>query len=262
MFASFAAFNYVIYVFQSGFRDSTRSKIRGWVSKSCVSERSFFQTIENQPRNRDQRGYVSFGIMLNLPGRVVKRTMDLGLSTLLILGVLSWLLPLLALLVKLDSPGPVFFVQKRRKKGTGWFFCIKLRTMYVNADADRRIAVQRDPRVTSIGRWLRCTHLDELPQLFNVWWGDMSLVGPRPYMLQEDQLYRQVLTGYAGRTRVKPGITGLAQAAGFFGGTSNVAEMQKRLSLDLAYVEEWSPALDLRIMASTIRYLKPTAHDA
>lgn len=188
--------------------------------------------------------------------------MDLGLSTLLILGVLSWLLPLLALLARLDSPGPVFFIQKRRKKGNAWFFCIKLRTMYINKEADRRVALVHDERITRFGRWLRRTHLDELPQLFNVWWGDMSLVGPRPYMLSEDQRYRDILAGYAARARVKPGITGLAQASGLFGGTQDLADMEKRLSLDLTYVEEWSPALDLRIMASTIRFLKPTPHEA
>lgn len=183
--------------------------------------------------------------------------MDLGLSTLLILGVLSWLLPLLALLVKLDSGGPVFFVQKRRKKGNGAFFCIKLRTMHVNADADSRIALDPDERVTRTGRWLRRTHLDELPQVFNVWWGDMSLVGPRPYMLQEDRLYQDILQGYTGRARVKPGITGLAQACGYFGGTRDLADMERRLSLDLAYVREWSPALDFWILLSTLRFLAP-----
>lgn len=188
--------------------------------------------------------------------------MDLALSTLLILGVLSWLLPLLALLVRMDSRGAVFFVQKRRKKGNDWFFCIKLRTMYLNEEADRRVALVHDERVTRVGRWLRRTHLDELPQVLNVWWGDMSLVGPRPYMLSEDQLYQETLAGYAARTLVKPGITGLAQASGFFGGTRDLADMEQRLYLDLTYVEEWSPALDLRIMASTIRFLKPTSHDA
>lgn len=181
--------------------------------------------------------------------------MDLGLSALLILGILSWLLPLLALLIKLDSRGPVFFIQKRRKKGMGSFTCIKLRTMRVNPDADRRIALGPDERITRLGRWLRNTHLDELPQLFNVFWGDMSLVGPRPYMLQEDRLYAEILRNYADRTRVKPGITGLAQAAGYFGATGDIAAMEKRLYLDILYVRRWTPVLDLQILASTLRWL-------
>ncbi len=181
--------------------------------------------------------------------------MDLALSTLLILGVLSWLLPLLALLVKLDSRGPVFFIQKRRKKGMGSFGCIKLRTMRLNPEADRRIALGRDERITRLGCWLRGTHLDELPQLFNVFWGDMSLVGPRPYMLLEDRLYEETLRDYADRTRVKPGITGLAQASGYFGATGDAAAMEKRLYLDILYVREWSPSLDLRILVSTLRWV-------
>lgn len=184
--------------------------------------------------------------------------MDLGLSLLLILGVLSWLLPLLALVLTMDSRGPVFFIQKRRKKGSGSFGCIKLRTMRVNPEADTRIALEGDERITRVGRWLRDTHLDELPQLFNVLWGDMSLVGPRPYMLQEDRLYDKVLKNYAGRALVKPGITGLAQAAGLFGATGNLADMERRLNLDLLYVQAWSPALDLQILAATVRFLKPS----
>jgi putative colanic acid biosynthesis UDP-glucose lipid carrier transferase len=194
--------------------------------------------------------------MMNISGRIVKRGMDLGLSLVLIGGVLSWLLPVLAFLVVIDSRGPVFFIQQRRKKGSGSFGCIKLRTMRINPDGDTRIALGGDERITRVGRWLRDTHLDELPQLFNVLWGDMSLVGPRPYMLQEDSLYGRILKNYAGRALVKPGITGMAQAAGLFGATGDLSDMEKRLRLDLLYVQSWSPALDLQILAATLRFLK------
>lgn len=108
-----------------------------------------------------------------------------------------------------------------------------------------------------MGSWLRRSHLDELPQLLNVWWGDMSLIGPRPYMLAEDQYYQDQLDGHMLRSWAKPGITGLAQACGNYGGTADLELMQQRLYLDLFYIHTWSIALDSLILFSTLRYLFP-----
>jgi putative colanic acid biosysnthesis UDP-glucose lipid carrier transferase len=187
---------------------------------------------------------------------VCKRGMDLALSTLLILGVLSWALPILALLIRVNSRGPLFFLQQRRGKA-GTFTCIKLRTMVVNTEADTRIATMGDERITRVGRWLRRTHLDEIPQLFNVWKGDMSLVGPRPYMVHEDQFYGQTLPTYGIRNHMKPGMTGLAQSRGYFGATGDLVALEKRLSLDIHYIRNWSLIMDLRILISTLPFLSP-----
>ena len=195
-----------------------------------------------------------------LPGRrhsLYKRALDLFISSFLIVFLLSWLLPVLGILIVLDSQGPVFFIQQRRKRNFGCFPCIKLRSMVVNEEADTKMAAEDDPRITRVGRWLRRTHLDEIPQLFNVWWGDMSLVGPRPYMLVEDSWYSQHIDGYGRRGLMKPGITGLAQSKGYFGFSGDKGDMEKKLTLDISYVQDWSLHLDLRILLNTLRFIWP-----
>ena len=194
--------------------------------------------------------------------RLCKRTADLLLSSVLILTVLSWLIPLMAVVILLDSPGPVFFLQTRRKRRQGLFTCIKFRTMVVNADAHTKSASRGDHRITRVGRWFRRTHLDELPQLFNVWWGDMSLVGPRPYMLSDDHHFEQLLPGYGRRGRVKPGITGLAQSLGFSGVTEDMDALHKRLWLDIRYVRHWSIGMDIRILLKTLVITDLRKHEA
>jgi putative colanic acid biosynthesis UDP-glucose lipid carrier transferase len=189
--------------------------------------------------------------------RLRKRAVDLLVSSVLIITVLSWLLPLMAILILLDSPGPVFFLQKRRKRDQGLFTCIKLRTMIVNAEADTKSASKGDHRITRAGKCLRHTHLDELPQLFNVWRGDMSLIGPRPYMLSDDHHWKQLLPSYDQRGSVKPGITGLAQSWGYFGAAEDTEALHKRLRLDILYVEQWSIGMDIRILLRTLRFLAP-----
>jgi putative colanic acid biosynthesis UDP-glucose lipid carrier transferase len=183
--------------------------------------------------------------------------MDLFLSSVFILGVLTWLIPLVGICIVLESKGPVFFIQKRAKRYGGVYWCVKFRTMRPNAQSDIAVAYEQDPRITRLGGWLRRYHIDELPQLLNVWWGDMSLIGPRPYMLMEDQYYQNRLEGYTRRSLVKPGITGLAQAQGYFGGTSDLNLMHQRLLMDIAYVHSWSPALDWVILCQTFGYLLP-----
>jgi putative colanic acid biosynthesis UDP-glucose lipid carrier transferase len=184
---------------------------------------------------------------------LLKRAADLIASTVLILLVFPWFLPLVSLLILLDSRGPVFFRQRRHKKNGGEFLCLKLRTMLANAEADTRSSFEGDERITRLGRLLRRTHLDELPQLVNVWLGDMSLVGPRPHMLSENEAFAGSVPGYHLRHRVKPGITGLAQVRGYVGATKNTAEMGLRLHADLYYIRHWSARMDAHIIWSTFR---------
>lgn len=181
-----------------------------------------------------------------------KRVMDLGISLLLLLVVLTWLTPLLYLLIRLDSAGPLFFVQRRTGRGGVVFRCYKFRTMRTNTECDRLQAVPGDVRITRVGRLLRASHIDELPQLLNVVLNQMSLVGPRPHMLCDDRLFATMVPGYPMRRQLKPGITGLAQAWGYHGGSTDARGIAARTRLDLFYVGKASLALDLRIMARTL----------
>jgi len=184
---------------------------------------------------------------------LVKRGMELTCSILVIAGVLSWLLPVIAALIKLDSRGPVFFLQKRIGRGGKVFTCYKFRTMVVNPYADERPCAEDDVRITRIGRFLRTSHLDELPQFFNVFLGSMSLVGPRPYMLTDDQRIGVLVPGHNFRNYVKPGITGLSQVKGFHGGEMDIKTLFSRCQWDAFYVRNASLPLDFRIISSTMR---------
>jgi putative colanic acid biosysnthesis UDP-glucose lipid carrier transferase len=183
--------------------------------------------------------------------RVAKRSMDLGVSLLVLLLILSWLLPLLALLIKLDSRGPVFFRQKRTGYRNKVFDCFKLRSMHVNPEADDLQAAVDDPRITRMGRFLRISNLDELPQFINVLIGDMSIVGPRPHMLRDSDRFAELFPGYYARYRMKPGITGLAQIKGYRGPTPDPKSILKRLQWDLYYVEHATIGMDTRIILLT-----------
>jgi len=180
-----------------------------------------------------------------------KQAFDLVITSIGIIAVLSWLVPLTALIIRLDSKGPVFFLQKRNKKNGKLFTCIKFRTMVVNPEADMTGARENDERITRVGRFLRKHHIDEFPQLFNVLIGDMSLIGPRPHMVAENVKYELLVKEYPARYRIKPGITGLAQAYGFFGFTDNIQQMNERIKLDIQYITKWSPWMDIRILYKT-----------
>jgi len=181
----------------------------------------------------------------------LKTSFDFIVSLILIITVLSWLIPVISLLIRLDSKGPVFFVQKRRKNTKQLFTCIKFRTMFINDEADLKAALVDDSRVTRIGKFLRHYHLDELPQLFNVLLGDMSIIGPRPYMIAEDDRYESVIEEYDLRYKVKPGITGLAQSLGEFGFTEDIQQMKDRVLLDILYAKKWSVWMDIKIVGRT-----------
>lgn len=182
---------------------------------------------------------------------LTKRGLDLICSVLMITGVLSWLLPLLAVLIKLDSRGPVFFLQKRIGRGGKIFTCYKLRTMVVNQEADEHPVSENDVRITMIGRFLRVSHLDEIPQLFNVLMGSMSLVGPRPYMLVDNRRFSDIVPGHNFRLLIKPGITGLSQVKGFHGSVIDMQTIFSRYQWDAFYVRNASLMLDLRILRRT-----------
>jgi putative colanic acid biosysnthesis UDP-glucose lipid carrier transferase len=181
-----------------------------------------------------------------------KRTFDLLLSSILILLIFPWFLPFAALFIKMESKGPVFFRQKRYKRGEEVFTCFKLRTMCVNEEADRVAARKDDIRITRLGRLLRRTHLDEFPQLFNVFLGDMSLIGPRPHMVSENLTFGPIINHYSIRHQVKPGMTGLAQVLGFTGHVTDIKVMEKRVEQDIFYIKKWSPLLDLKIIGLTV----------
>lgn len=183
----------------------------------------------------------------------IKRGVDLLCSILVTGGVLSWLLPLLAIAIKLDSKGPVFFLQRRIGRGGKVFTCFKLRTMVVNQHADERPAIGNDDRITTVGKFLRATHLDELPQFMNVMLGSMSLVGPRPYMLMDDLRFSELVPGHGFRHFVKPGITGLSQVKGFHNAEMDFQTIFSRYQWDSFYVRNASLTMDMRILRSTTR---------
>jgi putative colanic acid biosynthesis UDP-glucose lipid carrier transferase len=183
---------------------------------------------------------------------LMKRSFDLFVSTLVIAGILSWLLPLLALLIKLDSRGPVFFIQKRVGRDSRLFTCYKLRTMVINALADERPVSGNDARITRLGIWLRRSHLDELPQFFNVLLGSMSIVGPRPYMPSDCRDFAEIVPDSAFRHCVKPGITGMAQAKGLHGPVMRDRRIIfQRYHWDAFYVNHADFGLDLSILRQT-----------
>jgi putative colanic acid biosysnthesis UDP-glucose lipid carrier transferase len=188
----------------------------------------------------------------------LKRLFDVVVSSILILGLLSWLIPLMAICIRIDSRGPLFFIQKRMKKGGRYFSCIKFRTMICNPEADTLAATENDRRITRLGQFLRNHHLDELPQLLNVLYGDMSLIGPRPHMIMDNMKFETLVDNYASRHKVKPGITGLAQVNGYVGCTANLDNMKKRVEKDMFYIRNWSFALDAKIMIGTVRRMMGT----
>lgn len=180
-----------------------------------------------------------------------KRVFDIAFSLVMIIGVLSWLVPILAILIKLDSKGNIFFIQRRVGKGGRIFSCIKFRTMVENEDANSVQAQPDDLRITRLGKFLRFTNLDEFPQFLNVLAGDMSVVGPRPHMITDCNQFSQVVAGYKFRNMVKPGITGLSQVKGYRGPAKDFATIFRRFEFDAFYVRNASFGLDFRIIRQT-----------
>ncbi len=181
----------------------------------------------------------------------LKRSFDIVFALLVIVLLLSWLTPLLALIITLESKGPVFFRQKRNGVDNQEFFCYKFRSMTPNKNADESSATKNDMRVTRIGRIIRRTSIDELPQFYNVLFGTMSVVGPRPHMVKHTSEFADRIDKFMVRHFVKPGITGLAQVRGYRGEIETDSDIQNRIKFDIFYIENWSLFLDLRIVAQT-----------
>lgn len=184
--------------------------------------------------------------------RLVKRFFDIIVSIIALTFALL-LLPIVAIAIKVQSPGPLLFRQRRTGMDGKDFWCLKFRSMHVNADSDRRQATKDDPRKFPFGNFMRKTNIDELPQFWNVLRGDMSIVGPRPHMLAHTEQYSALISKYMVRHFVKPGITGWAQVTGFRGETSELWQMEGRVERDIYYIKHWSIWLDLRIVWMTAK---------
>ena len=188
----------------------------------------------------------------SLENRIIKRAFDVVCSGLFLITVFPFVYIFFGIAIKLSSPGPVFFKQKRSGEDGREFWCYKFRSMRVNAQCDTLQATEHDPRKTRIGDLIRKTNVDELPQFINVLKGDMSLVGPRPHMLKHTEEYSHLINKYMVRHFVKPGITGWAQVTGFRGETKELWQMEGRVQRDIWYIEHWTFLLDLYIMYKTV----------
>lgn len=187
-----------------------------------------------------------------LGNRFKKRAFDLVFSSLVLIFIMSWLYPLMALLIKLESKGPVLFRQLRSGRNDKPFYCYKFRSMRVNDDSNSLQATKGDPRITRLGRFLRKSSLDEFPQFLNVFLGNMSVVGPRPHMLKHTEEYRALIDKFMVRHFSKPGITGWAQVNGLRGETKETEDMERRVDHDIYYIENWSLMWDIRIIFLTV----------
>ena len=184
--------------------------------------------------------------------KFLKRSFDIILSLLIIVGLLSWLTPILGILIKLESKGPVFFKQKRNGLDYQEFYCYKFRSMKPNAMAHLHQISKGDERVTRVGKIIRKTSMDELPQFINVLKGDMSVVGPRPHMVSHTHMYAERIDKFMVRHFIKPGITGLAQVSGYRGEVEDDNHIINRVKYDIFYLENWSVLLDIKIIFATI----------
>lgn len=189
-----------------------------------------------------ERNYAKYG----------KRVFDVIFSSLVIIFILSWSVPLLFIITRLETGGSLFFKQLRNGYNNKSFYCYKFRSMSMNMEANSKMCVKNDLRITKIGKVLRKTSIDELPQFFNVLKGDMSVVGPRPHMEAHTHEYSRTVDKYLVRHFAKPGITGLAQIKGYRGEITNKSDIINRTRLDIFYLEKWSPMLDLKIIYYTI----------
>lgn len=188
----------------------------------------------------------------NAKKQLLKRAFDVGFSLFVIVFLLSWLVPIVALIVKIESNESVFFLQKRSGLNNEPFNCIKFRSMMSNKHADIQTARKDDSRVTKFGAFMRKTSIDELPQFINVFLGEMSIVGPRPHMLSQTEMYSKITKKYMTRHIVKPGITGWAQVMGARGEIFSHRDMEKRIEKDVWYIQNWSFFLDMKIIFLTL----------
>lgn len=235
---------------------STISKLKLISDADMISQTAPYFHIQHEFNELINIGSVTTPFQIqpldNKFNRALKRSMDIVFSLLFLVFIFSWLCPIIAILIKLNSSGPVFFLQKRNKRNGELFTCIKFRSMYVNADADILPARKNDPRITKVGWFLRNYYLDELPQFINVLLGDMSVIGPRPHMVSDNLKFDELIKNYNYRHKVKPGITGLAQVLGYVGAAEDVQQMKARINMDIFYARHWSARFDMVILFRTI----------
>ena len=208
------------------------------LKREMLDDMEIFTTYEN--------------LLQNSVNRVIKRAFDIAFS-LGALGLTGLLFPIVWLIIKTQSPGPIFFKQLRTGMDGKDFVCYKFRSMHVNKDADKVQATKNDPRKYPFGNFMRKANIDELPQFWNVLRGDMSVVGPRPHMLAHTEMYSHLIDKYMVRHFVKPGVTGWAQVTGFRGETRELWQMEERVKRDIWYMEHWSFWLDIRIVWLTFK---------
>lgn len=205
----------------------------------------------------DYYGYLPILSLRQIPieqpfNKFIKRSFDILFSLLVIILILSWLTPLVAILIKLESKGPVFFKQRRNGINFKEFYCYKYRSMYTSQASNTLHTKKNDQRITKLGKFLRKTSIDEIPQFINVLKGEMSVVGPRPHMTLQTEMFAEKIDKFMVRHFVKPGITGLAQVSGYRGEIETDKDIINRVKYDIFYLENWSVFLDIRIIFLTI----------
>lgn len=251
-----------IYTMLSSANDPVIASILDKACQDCVKLRFIASFSELESLDSTQYHLSSFcnGVPILTSGpeplnsirnRIIKRLFDIGFSLFVIFFLLSWLTPILAIVIKRESKGPVFFKQLRSGKNNKPFYCYKFRSMRLNKTANYQQATNNDVRVTKVGAILRKTSIDELPQFFNVLFGNMSIVGPRPHMLSHTDYYRLDIERYMSRLFLKPGITGWAQVNGHRGETAEAKQMKDRIEHDIWYIENWSIKKDIKIVYKT-----------
>lgn len=245
-----------------GYFPREKQEITNMISKFCDNHLIRFYYI---PALDVFKGNMTFSYIENIPviarrdeplqnpvNKIIKRLFDIIFSSLVLLLVFPWVWLFVAIMIKIQSPGPIFFCQERTGIDGKVFKCFKFRSMKVNAEADKLQASKDDPRKFPFGNFMRKTNIDELPQFINVFIGNMSVVGPRPHMLKHTEEYSKLINRFMVRHFAKPGITGLAQVTGFRGETRYIDQMEGRVKKDIEYIENWTFLLDIKIIVKTI----------
>ena len=249
-----------IYCSLKELNTSTIAKIRSFSNSNNIILKLIPDSNKLYSKNQNIEFYDDTLVVLNvkkLPfefseNYIIKRTFDIIFSIIVCLFILTWLVPILWILVKIESKGPLIFSQKREGLDGINFVCYKFRSMKLNTLSDKVHAVENDIRVTRIGSFIRKTSIDELPQFLNVIKGDMSVVGPRPHLPSLSSEYQKDVDDYFKRHAVKPGITGLAQVSGYRGEIKKRSDIKNRVRLDIFYIENWSFLLDIKIILMTV----------
>jgi len=247
-----------IYISLSSFTDEEISRIISFADNNLIKIKLIFNRNSYLIRNLEIEYFGDNSIISlrkieldELNNKILKRVFDIIFSLLVIIFVLSWLFPIIALLIKIESPGPALFKQNRHGLNNNLFKCFKFRSMHLNSSYLVHVK-KEDSRVTKMGAFIRKTSIDELPQFFNVLMGDMSVVGPRPHMTAAHNMYLEIVDRYMLRHLIKPGITGLAQISGYRGEVEHDEDIINRVRYDIFYVQNWSILFDVKIIFKTV----------